>query len=524
MWKEFLDYGSIWLSHKTQRLRSITQARPKVKHLPPVPPPQVYSQVATYLSQFTPRQKQQIMLHLFSVNFISAQLTIMTVNPIIGMTGITYTAQEDTPTIEEIVAEYLDYNELDNREEQRALVRSYINTGEVCLLSAPYDTTHFTQRVPSVLIRQTFVDPMNPYKVIGVLLEPYYFDQTYYIYKTITDERRLSQEAKDLRKNWIDGCYFFANYESDDVEEASGWATFPEKLFPKQSSYDTLAWIRKQRRGTPLFFRSSDLFNHLVDTLWQMLDKVKNWNMFNYDFEIATGEDDLDRSLAKVQAWQTQIGTPTYNSAFYHDDKVKMTPVSFPMQSFDLKRVLDMMLQVSGIGANVTPYDLGDQHTTFATAKAQGNPTEQFRVAIQGTTEDMYYTQFVHILKKAEQQGQIPREELQALKELSYKDRKRYGVKVISPEIGNKDLLSRAQAWKTDSETLKLYQEMGLWTVESLAKAGAQLSRQIAEVEIDPLSDEELTALTEPVPEEMLIEKPGLEKPEPELGDVEKIA
>jgi hypothetical protein len=391
-----------------------TQARQKLKKLPPVPPPSAYTQISQNLARLTVNQQQQLMLWLYMTNFMCRDIVRLVVDPVVGK-GFGVSFHDETPTIQEIVTRYQTFNLLDQRNVQKALTRSYINTGEVLLLTAPYQDTWYTVHCPSLLIYQTLLDPLNPMQIIGILLQPDYFNGQMFFYKTITNESRLSAEAKAIRAQWAHSCFYFYNNEIDEFWDAPGWE-IPAKIaasLPEGSEN----WNRRQRRGTPFFYCWSDLYNHLVEVLWAFMDKSKSWGNFNWHFQVQTDEEDFDKSVMKVQQWQDAIGTPAMNAAIYTDERLNVSPLSFPMHSADIQKILDIMLQMSGLSANIPMYDLGStQHTPFATAKAQGSPKEQFTQSIQTDKEEMYLYQYKHVLQDAEQSGRIPRKELEALK------------------------------------------------------------------------------------------------------------
>jgi hypothetical protein len=449
------------------------------------------------MNALTTRQQQQLMLSLYKTNFMMKQMVRMTVNPIVGQSGFRMTADPNTPTIQRILDTYCQFNRLDSQHEQREITRSYINTGEMCFLIAPMHDTWYTQRLPATLIRQTLVDPMNPFEVIGVVLEPEYFYNVQYIYKTLNvNEKRLSHEAMRLRQQWPYSCLYFANNEDDDIEEALDWEVSWQ--YGKQMPYDVQEWLKKQRRGSPFFITSSDVVNQLIDILWNLLDKVKSQTVFNWDFTIVTNDPDFDSSVAKVQTWQTAIGQPEANTAIYHDETVQVKPVTAAADSGNFRQFWDMFQEAASLAGNIMPFDLGrGGDVNLATAKAQGGPTVEFRTAIQGDQEQMLLAHAQYVITQKAAQGAIPSEEWNQVK-----DDRQYGVTVISPEIGKKEREPAARTLKTYAEALAILQRTGRWTSESISKAGVKLAKELADVELEMISqEEEVLELPEEPPE-----------------------
>ena len=381
---------------------------------PPMPSAAVY-QAANYgLTRLTTQDRQKLMAWLYQTNIVTKAIMRQTINPIVGMTGFSYQSPPNTPTCEKILDRYRSFNRLDRRPEQRNIVRQYLNSGEMIELAAPFQDTWYTVRCPSLLVRQTLLDPYNFQEVIGLMLEPDYFSGKTYIYKTITDETRLSPQALAIRSRIEHSCFYWANFEHDEMEDAPGWTITPDfDKFLDGFGVDAQEWIMKQRRGEPFFSTWIDLFNHLVDTLWSMLDRTKSWGAFNYKFQVNTNDPDIVSSMKKVKQWQDAIGTPEMNSAIYIDQNIDVQPMSFPMQSADIKQLLDVMLQVTGMSANAASYDLGaNLNTTYATSKSQGSPQENFQIAVQGDVEDMFLDQYRFVLQDAAKKGRIPKQEL----------------------------------------------------------------------------------------------------------------
>jgi hypothetical protein len=350
-------------------------------------------------------------------------------------------------------------------------------------LTAPYKNTWYSVRCPSFLIRQTLLDPLNFQEVIGVVLEGGVFGERPIFYKTITNEARLSKVALQLRALMPFSCFYFANFEHDLIEDAPGWVmqTQFDKLIPTNtlSAYE---WSRLQRRGEPFFATWGDLFNQLVEVLWAMLDKTKSWGAFNYKFQIDTSREasNIEESVAIVKRWQDAIGTPDMNSAVYTDQTVDVQPMSFPMQSTDIKEIMDLMFQLTGLSGNVPPHELGaNLNTTFATARTQGGPQQQFSINIQTDIEDMLVAEYTNVIKSAIISGIIPREEVRYIEELHD-----YGIKILSPEISKKDIGENSAAYKTYVESLLQIMGAGLHTPESIAVSLSQISKELAGVDV----------------------------------------
>jgi hypothetical protein len=398
---------------KTQAVAPYSDAG-RLKKLPPVPPPSAYAETAYNLSRLTPLEQQTLMNWLYKTNFVCQDMVRMVVNPVVGQGfGVQYV--NDTPTIQRIVDRYRTFNKLHTRTEIKALTRSYVLTGEALQLAAPYGDTWFTVHAPSILIHQTLLDPRNPQEIIGVLLKSDGYTPGV-TYKTAIDESRLSPEALAMRRQWPNWCFYLYNDEVDEILDAPNWIYTDDldRLLPD----DCAGWTRKQRRGTPMFYAWSDLFNQLVEVLWAFLDKSKSYGAWNYKFQINTGVTDFAESVQKVKLWQDAIGTPELNSAIYTDHNVDVQPMAFNMYSADMERILDVMLQMSGMSANIPMYDMGStQHTPYATAKAQGSPKEQFLVSVQTDIEEFLEAQYTFVLADAQRRGQIPREELQRVQE-----------------------------------------------------------------------------------------------------------
>lgn len=405
-----------------QRLTTITPSR---KHLKksgrlPMPPASVYAQVAANYSSLTALQKQQLMWWLYKTNLATKSIVRLVVNPIIGDTGISITVPETMPETQGIIDEYFDFNRFSIRKEQRKHLTGYVNAGELCFLTAPYEQTQFSVYCPAALIKHVLLDPLNFEEPIAIVLESDYLGSNTYMYKIITDERRLSEPARIIRSSIEHSCFYDANFEHDEVEtvavslegiEISGSL----RALGDQYGFDVWQWMQTQRRGEPHFATWADVFNQLVEVMWAMFNRSKMLAAFNYHFEIDTKETDFDASAAKVAEWQEAIGTPEMNSAIYTDANVKVNPMSFPMQSNDIKKILDTMLQMTGLAGNIAPYDLGaNLNSTFATARAQGSPQEAFQVVLQSDIEDFYADQTAYVLEQAYQAGMIPQEEIDA--------------------------------------------------------------------------------------------------------------
>lgn len=388
-----------------------------------VPPASVYAQVAANYSALTSMQKQQLMWWLYKTNIATKSIVRLVSNPIIGDTGFSIKAPESMPETQKVIDEYFRFNRLSVRREQRRHLRGYINTGELCFLTAPYANTWYSVYCSSLLIRHVLLDPLNFEEVIAVVLESDFMHGQTYMYKTITDDSRLSEPARIIRKSLPYSCFFMANFEHDEVETTT--ISFENikisqelQALGKKYDFDTWQWLQTQRRGEPFFATWADLFNQLIEVLWAMLDKTKSWGAFNYHFEIDTKVPDFDSSVAKVQQWQDAIGTPDMNSAIYTDQSVKVNPMNFPMQSNDIQKILDTLLQVTGMSGNVTPYDLGANLShAFATARAQGGPQEAFQVSLQSDMEDYYMEHADFVASDAARLGLIPQEEMQYLHE-----------------------------------------------------------------------------------------------------------
>jgi hypothetical protein len=404
--KWLVDYGKHESTSQTQENRG----RPPMRRLPPQPPASLYQQTAQNLTQLTPLQRQTLMLWLYQTNPVCKDLVRLVVDPVIGK-GFSVDVPDDKPSIQKAINEYQLFNGFNGRKLQKNVIRSYINTGETLHLTAPFNNTWYTVRVSSTLIEQTVLDPFNPATIIAVILSNDMFGKVY-VYKTVTDESRLSAPALFFRKFCPYYCFYDYNDEHDQIEYA---ASFPVLDIPFKSELpkEWNEWGQQQRRGEPFFTTWSDLFDHLVKTLWALLDKSKSWGAYNYHFVVQTDEDDYDDSARKVQTWQTAVGTPQMNEAIWTDERVEVKPMSFPMQSNDIQGIMDVMLQFSGQSSHTPMYDLGStQHTPFATAKAQGNPKEQFMQSIQTDGEEIFLNQYNFVIDQEVKQGRIPRKEL----------------------------------------------------------------------------------------------------------------
>lgn len=397
--------------------RNGVRKRLKKSPAPSMPSASAYAQVAANYSALSATQKQQLMWWLYKTNIATKSIVRLVTNPIIGDTGFSIKAPDTMPETQKVIDEYFQFNRFSSRNEQRRHLKGYTNSGELCFLTAPYANTWYSVYCSALLIRHVLLDPLNFEEVIAIVLESDYMHGQTYMYKTITDERRLSEPAKIIRKGIRDYCFFTANFEHDEVETVA--LSFENIKVSKELQslgqkygFDTWQWLQTQRRGEPFFATWSDLFNQLTEVLWSMLDKTKQWGAFNYHFEVDTKEDDFDKSTAKVAEWQENIGTPDMNSAIYTDKNVQVKPMSFPMQSQDIQQILDTMLQVTGMSGNVAPYDLGaNLNSSFATARAQGSPQEAFQVSLQSDMEDFYMEQANFVCIDAATTGLIPKDE-----------------------------------------------------------------------------------------------------------------
>jgi len=90
-----------------------------------------------------------------------------------------------------------------------------------------------------------------------------------------------------------------------------------------------------------------------------------------------------------------------------------------------------------------------------------------------------------------------------------------YGIEVTSPEISKKDKGAAAITFKTCIDALQIIAQWGTVTPKSLAEAARLLAKEHIDVDLEVLTDEELTACMEPeaLPEETPVEEPEIENP-----------
>jgi hypothetical protein len=449
----------------------------------------------------------------------------MTINPIVGMSGFDVQYADDDSKVRTVVDRYRTFNRQHKRPEQRNIVRQYLNTGEECILTAPYADTWFSVRCPSLLIRQVLHDPLNFQEPIAILLQSSFLDGKLYLYKTITNEDRLSEPARIIRKTIPYSCWYWANFEHDEPEPVSG-LLYEDRVAPnlaalgKQYGFNPLDWLQYQRRGEPAFATWSDFFTHLADTLWAMLDKIKSYGAFHTVWQVETGEDDVTASIAKVQEWQQAVFkngvAPEMNSHLWVGENVDVKPLTYPMQSTDIEKILNVMLQVTGMSGNIAPYDLGaNANQAQATSKEQGSPQEHFQIAVQGDVEDMFLDQYVYVTEDAITKGRISRNDVKDVNPLTY------GMEITSPEISKKDKGAQAETCKTAVEVMGVLLQQGLHDERTIANGEAKLVQELLGVDIETLSDEEIAALRMPAEPEPAL-PPGIEGPALPVPDTEE--
>jgi hypothetical protein len=493
-----------------------SQARQNVNRYPQMPHPTVFQSMNLILSQLTPQERQQLMLALYHGNFLNHDVVGKTVNPICSFPGFNLKSSADTPTIQQLLDEFLEYNNLNIHQTQRILTNTYVIMGELLGLAGQSGDVSFVQFVSPLIIHQIIGDPDNPYEPMCIVLEPSLTEDAILYNVIVKDERRFSAKAQAIRANIAQECYYKANFEDLEFEDA--YTSFlPLALFPDAQQYDS--WTRRQRRGKPWLMTVSDLTDHLTTTLWGMLDKMRDGVRFNYDFKVDTGEDDPQKSYAIVNAVASKIGIPEQGMPFYHDERTTMTPVRMTLAQGDISGIMDTVFKLSGMGTGIAPYDMGANNVNFATTKSQGTTSEQSQASIQADMEDLYELMGIHTLQVLEARGAIPRAELQCLTEA--KTRKHYGVKATSPELATKNLQAMAQTFNVNTTSLIAMKQAGLWHPDMIAKAGEQLSTEILGVTINALSEEEKESLKRKAQEEQLAQPPQPPTSEPKQAQVE---
>ena len=436
-----------------------------------MPSAQTFHAVASHLARLTATDKQLLMLWLYQSNPVTKNLVRKCVDAMIGE-GVSVTVPDDAPQAQAFLADYLAFNGLAQRVAQKDMARGYVNTGEICYLTAPHRETLYSVRCSSAMIRQTILDPLNPFEIIGVQLNGGAYEADL-IYTRVMDDTRLSQPAKALRASWdaacvarnrpVQWCFYQGHFDHDRVDAAPSGGV-----------------AEYQRRGEPLFLTWGDLMNQFMDTLWVYLDRAKSLGLFNFHFQVDTGmQGDFDASIEQVNLWREAIGTPAPNTAIYTDKSVTIQPMSFTPNAGDMQRVNDLMLQMIGLASDTPLYDMGSaQQSPYATANAQGLPQETFWQSIQADIEDAWRDHAWQVLRYGYETGKIPAREWEMLRAAS--------LTITSPELRKKNSDAAAATFLTQVTALEKVLTWGIHDPASVAQAVIQLAQEGLNVTLLP--------------------------------------
>lgn len=457
--------------------RQLLEASPY--YTPPILPtdsPSAYltDVFADQIQKLSVRGKQLLMMHLYADrNFFVERLIDYLVDPIIGRRGIQVKCDEElAPKTSKYFRNYAQFNSLLQSKWQRGQFKDALLTGERCYLRVWNSDAGCSQliQVHATTIRNVIVDPGNYNEAIIVEMEQ--ADGRIVQLRIITDDRRLSDDAKVLRKRCQFECYLFQNRKRNS---------------PTISSVSNDPLRKYELRGDPYLMNSADLLESLVKYLWSSLDKADSWNRFNYLFQVdVSSTTSQSQAEALINDWKTYIGTPKPNTAIYlPKDDISMEPVSFPMQSTDLTQLYRMFRNAAGWFAGTGENALGEGEVRYASSKTTGveEPSVSQKENLQGDLEEEYEFLFQQEGEFALAQGLIPR------KELLEKEPVTFPLTITSNEISKKSQIDPMSAFESFVKTALDLKASQIATAESINAAVHEKGLELLGIELEPVQD-----------------------------------
>ena len=476
MFEHVTNTARTWLQHWLLPDIALTQSSPSSSPRLPIQmaPAQVHSQIASYLSNIPVPDRQGVMLYLYDGNMYVEELTNRVVRSVLGKSGFVPTCETAGTVTEDVIQDFWELNDLDQLETQERLIRDYLIIGEVCELVGACGESFLLAPLLPQTIAQTVLDPKNYHKVIGVRQQTGILDTT--CHKVITQERALTREALQKRRAWHYSCFLWQNIKKTAPIPAAGFSE-DERL---------------QKRGEPFLFSSSDLFQHLVNYLWTSIDRAQALNTFNWGFKIS-GEGTSAKKRERAKYWKTEIGTPSPNSAFFYTDEIEPHPFAFPAGvASAVEGLFKLMRDTAGWAASARNEDMGDNDAKYASMKQPGmtNPSVDTLVNIQIKCAQYHTKRLNYILTQKWEQGKIPKGEVDMVR-----GRPRFRFRLLSPEISKQDMGQATAALKTFEDAWEPLHARKLFTVDSLAAAEQKMVKELLDVELEIVPEDELDAL-----------------------------
>lgn len=429
---------------------------------------------ADQIQKLSVRGKQLLMMHLYADrNFFVERLIDYLVDPIVGRRGIQVACDKETaPKTAKYFRKYADFNSLLHSKWQRGQLRDALLTGERCYLKVWNPDVGCSQliQVHATTIRNIIVDPGNYNEPIIVEMEQ--ADGRIVQLRIITDDRRLSPDAKQLRKLCKFECYLFQNRKRNS---------------PTLSMVTNDPLRKYEIRGDPYLMNTADLLESIVKYMWSSIDKADSWNRFNYLFNVDVSHATTQKQAQKeIEAWKEYIGTPKPNSAIYlPKETISMEPVSFAMQSHDLTQLYQMFRNAAGWFAGSSESSLGEGDVRYASSRTPGveEPSVSQKENLQGDLEEEYEFLFKHEGEFALDVGLIPR------KELIEKDPITFPLTITSNEISKKSQVESTEAFEKFVVTSVNMRVNQMATAESINAAVHDKALELLGVELDPVDD-----------------------------------
>lgn len=422
------------------------------------------------------------MLHLYDTNFYVELLTNRTINPILGTTGVVPVCEPDS-VVKGIVDDFWTLNELDTLDAQERTLRDFLILGEVFDLVAPHDGSFLMSPVLSQTVSQTVLDPANYHQIIGVKRLVGAFED--YDYNPIvTNERRLSHQAKSLREEWLyPQMDKGARRQHCDVH-AFLWQNL-KKTAPIPAP-SVMSFEQLQKRGEPMMFTASDLFKATLDYLWTSIDRIKALNTFNWMFKLRTPEDQrltTDEKIDIVTKWKRKIGTPKPNSAIFFSDEFDVTPANFPAGvASGIEGLYKVLRNTSGWAGNSRDEDMGDSDSRFASMRQPGitNPTVETLQNVQTKNISYRRRQLNYILHRKYDEGVIPNREV-----VMVRGKPTFQLEFHAPKISTQDIAQAMSALKTFEESWGLLRQQGRYTPESLDAGEQKIINELMSIDLE---------------------------------------
>jgi len=460
-------------------IRQVLQASPY--YTPPILPTDTPASYLTdvfadQINRLSVRGQQLLMIHLYADrNFFVERLTDYLVDPIIGRRGIQVSCDKElAPKTSKYFQTYAEFNHLLQSKWQRGQFRDKLLTGERCYLRVWNPDAGCSQliQVHATTIRNVIVDPGNYNEAIIVEMEQ--ADSRIVQLRIICDERRLTAEAKALRKLCKFECYLFQDRKRNS---------------PTISSVSNDPLRKYELRGRPYLMNSADLVESLVKYLWSSLDKADSWNRFNYLFKVDMNEYNATTDAQRqkiITDWKTYIGEPRPNSAIYLPKGIiDMEPVSFAMQSQDLTQLYRMFRNAASWFAGSRESAMGEGEVRYASAQTPGveEPSVAQKENLQGDLEEEYEYLFVYEGKLALERSFIPR------KELLEKDPVTFPLTIVSNEISKTSQLDAVKAFESYVKTSMDMRTAQMATAESINAGVHDKAQELLGVELEPVPD-----------------------------------